>query len=177
MYLPKSKYKGPFIATGGDKEILYKDTLKPFRGSYFITYKDQLFEGESPKSAKKELIFKADYDKQLENQNKITPVKSKLVTPTENDYKNKKFTRYFCKDRRSGLISELDKVEYNRVSKLPAHFTTAIEWWLEGPAEDTKFRGYLYVGAINKNKKAVEEGEKVLRGLKNYIKDLSEFVI
>lgn len=176
MYLPKSKYTGPFKSSGGDKELLYKDTLKPFKGDYFITYKNQIFEGTTPKFAGKELMFKLEYEKKQENKNKIIPPKSVIVTPTETDYKNKKFTRYFSRDKRSGLILELNKAEFNRVKKLPAYLTASIEWWLEGPAEDTEFRGYMYLGAKSRNEKSVENGEKQLRGLKNYIKDLSQFV-
>ena len=32
MFLPKSKYKGPFTTAGGDEELLVKSTLKPYRG-------------------------------------------------------------------------------------------------------------------------------------------------
>ena len=56
MYLPKSKYKGPFTATSGDKELLYKDTLKPFRGSYIVTYKNKYYEGKTPQEACEEAI-------------------------------------------------------------------------------------------------------------------------
>ena len=58
MFLPKSKYKGPFTATGGDEELLVKSTLKPYRGEYIITYKNQYFNGATPQEAKYELILK-----------------------------------------------------------------------------------------------------------------------
>ena len=177
MFLPKSKCKGPFTATGGEKELLIKDTLKPYRGKYIVTYKNQYFEGETPQQAKRELILKSVYEENEKNKNKITPAKGATITPTEKDYKNKKFTRYFSKDKRSGLILELDKGEFTRVSKLPTYRTVSIEWWLEGPAEDTDYRGYMYLGASTRNNKAINEGEKTVRGLKNYIKDASQFVI
>ena len=177
MYLPKSKYTGPFKSSGGDKELIYKDTLKAFKGEYFITYKNQIFEGTAPKFAGKELMFKLEYEKKLESKNKTTPPRSTVVAPTENDYSNKKFTRYFSRDKRSGLILELSKVEFNRVKKLPSIITTSIEWWIEGPVENTKYNGYTYFGAKNRNLNAVEEAEKTMRGIKNYLKDLSQFVV
>lgn len=177
MFLPKSKYKGPFTATSGDKELLYKDTLKPFRGSYIVTYKNKYYEGKTPQEAKKELILKSLYEEQQANKNKFKGPKAAIIEPSEKDYKNKKFTRYFTKDKRSGRILEVTKDEFNRVKKLPAHLCTSLEWWIEGPAEDTKYNGYIYFGATTRNAKAVEEAEKKIKGIKNYLKNLAEFVI
>lgn len=177
MFLPKSKYKGPFTATGGEKELLVKDTLKPYRGPYILTYKNQYFAGKTPQEAKQELVLKSVYEENEQSKNKIIPPKATIVQPSEKDYKNKSFTRYFTKDKRSGKILEVDKTEFNRVKKIPAHLTVSLNWYLEGPAEDTRYRGYMYYGASTRNRNTVLEANKSLPGIKNYLKDLSEFVV
>lgn len=176
MFLPKSKYKGPFTAAGGDKELLVKSTLKPFRGKYIVTYKNQYFEGETPQEAKRELILRTVFEEQEANKNKLEKPKAKVITPTEKDYKNKKFKRYFIKDTRSGRIIETDKSEYNKAKTLPAHSSLILEWYIKAPAKDTKYRGYIYYGAETRNRNALSEAEKQMRGLSSYLTDLAQFV-
>ena len=177
MFLPKSKYKGPFSATNGENQLLIKETLKPYTGKYIVTYKNQYFEGETPQTANRELILKSAYEKEQENKNKKSLPTQKHIVPKEADYKNKKYIRYFCKDKRSGRIIEINKSDFNDSKKLPSIIITSIEWWIEGPVENTKYNGYTYFGAKNRNLNAVEEAEKTMRGIKNYLKDLSQFVV
>ena len=177
MYLPKSKYKGPFTASGGSEAILYKDTLKPFNGQYIITFKKQLFEGTDPVNIKKELIFESEH---LENLNPITDEpkpKGIVVSPTKKDYIAKEFTRYFVKDNRSGKIVEVDNKEYTKAAKYPSYITLKLNWWLEGPAEDTKFDGITYYGAITRNKTAIDIADNRVSGIKDYLFLLDEFVV
>ena len=177
MFLPKSKYKGPFTAAGGDKELLYKDSLKPFRGQYFITYKKQVFEGEAPQYAGKELIFKNDYLVRKAREGKIELPKPFIPKPTDKDYTNKKFTRYFAKDKRNGRVFEIQKSDFAPTAKLPSMQTIKLEWWIDGPAKDTKYRGYIYYGAETRNRNTLQEAEKSMRGITNLLNNLSEFVL
>jgi hypothetical protein len=52
-----------------------------------------------------------------------------------------------------------------------------ITWWIEGPALDTKYNGYLYEGAISRNKKALAKAEKTFPGISSYLFSLDEFVL
>lgn len=177
MFLPKSKYKGPFTATGGDNELLVKETLKPYRGKYITTYKGQYFEGETPQEAKRELILRKDYEKSLERDNNLKPLTATNEGPSEKDYKNKKYARYFVKDLRKGKIIEVNLKEFNTAKDYPAHSVLKLEWDLSKPADDTMYRGYLYIGSASKNQKTIEEAEKSMKGIKNYLKDPKQFVI
>ena len=176
MFLPKSKYKGPFTATGGDEELLVKSTLKPYRGEYIITYKNQYFNGATPQEAKYELILKKVHLEKEENKNKhIGPLQA-FIEPKEADYKNKFFTRHFAKDLRSEKIMEITSEEVNRLKKIPGSITVSLEWYLEGPSEDTEYRGYMYLGAKHRNAKSVAAATNTIEGLDKYIKDLGKFV-
>lgn len=177
MFLPKSKYKGPFTASDGDKKVLVLETKEVYKGQYFITYKDQLFEGRFPKEAGRELIFAKVLEEQEKTKRESNIPSASSPVPTEKDYENKFFNRYFAKDKRSGKIIEVDLKEYKKLSKMNSFTGTELKWWIEGPVEDTFFNGYLYVGAINRNKKTVEQAEKDMRGLKSFLFDLKEFVI
>jgi len=177
MFLPKSKYKGPFTATGGDNELLVKDTLQPYRGKYIVTYKNQYFEGETPQEAKKELIFKKDYEQSLKQDNNLRPLVAFNEGPSESDYKNKKYTRYFVKDLRKGKILEVNLKEFNTAKEYPAYSVLQLVWDLSKPADDTMYRGYLYIGSATKNQNTINESEKVMKGIKNYLKDPKEFVL
>lgn len=176
MFLPKSKYKGPFTTAGGDEELLVKSTLKPYRGEYIITYKNQYFNGATPQESKFELILKKEHLEKEAKKNKHTGPIQSYIEPKEADYKKKFFIRYFAKDLRSKKIVEITKDEFIRVSKIPAHTVVSLEWFLEGPAENTEYRGYIYYGAKSRNEKAVAKATKVIKGLDKYLKDLGEFV-
>ena len=176
MFLPKSKYKGPFTATGGDEELLVKSTLKPYRGEYIITYKNQYFNGATPQEAKYELILKKVHLEKEENKNKHKGPQQTFIVPSEADYKNKYFDRHFAKDLRSKKIVEITLKESNRLKKVPGNITVSLQWFLEGPAKDTEYRGYIYYGAETRNRKSVSEATKVMKGLDTFLKDLGEFV-
>jgi len=176
MFLPRSKYKGPFKAAGGSEELLVKSTLKPYRGDYIVTYKNQYFAGKTPQEAKEQLILKSKYDEEQANKGKHEGPQQTFIVPSEADYKNKYFDRYFAKDLRSKKIVEITLKESNRLKKVPGNITVSLQWFLEGPAKDTEYRGYIYYGAETRNKKAVLEATKVMKGLDTFLKDLGEFV-
>ena len=177
MYLPKSKYKGPFSASGGDKKVLVLETEEVYRGKYFVTYKGKLFEGRFPKEAGRELIFEKTLLKKRAEENVTPTPTSSLIVPTEKDYQNKQFKRYFSRDKRTGKIIEVDLKEYKNIKNYPSFTGLEISWWIEGPALDTKYNGYLYEGAISRNKKALTKAEKTFPGISSYLFSLDEFVL
>lgn len=177
MYLPKSKYKGPFTATGGENRILVEETKEEFKGQYFVTYKGEMFEGKFPKEAGRKLIFAKELEEKEAATKESKSPKIAYIKPTENDYEAKKFKRYFCKDKRSGKIIEVNQADYNNIKNFPSFIGCQIEWWLEGPAQDTSYNGYIYKGAVHRNGLAVDKAEKEVQGIKNFILDLAEFVV
>jgi|TARA_B110000977_G_C11089274_1_gene496070 hypothetical protein len=177
MYLPKSKYKGPFTASGGEEGVLYKDTKEPFNGKYIITFRKQLFEGNSPLLAGRELIFEKDHLLELQNINPEKRPTSKNITPTEKDYSVRYYKRYFAKDNRSEKIIEIDSKEFNKVSSYPSFSAISLDWWIEGPSEDTSYDGIVYKGAKYRNNKAVSKAQESMEGIQDYLFLLDEFVV
>lgn len=177
MYLPKSKYKGPFTASDGDRKVLVLDTKEVFKGQYFITYKDELYEGRFPKEAGRKLIYATEVAKKEENSNTYDTIKAVTIQPTEKDYENKLFKRYFLKDKRTSKIIEVDLKGYKDGVKIPSYYSLELDWWIEGPSKDTYYNGYLYEGAISRNTKAVMRAEKSFSGIKDYLFQLDEFVV
>ena len=155
---------------------MVKSTLKPYRGDYIVTYKNQYFAGKTPQEAKEQLILKSKYDEEQANKDKHKGPQQTFIEPSEADYKNKYFDRYFAKDLRSKKIVEITLKESNRLKKVPGNITVSLQWFLEGPAKDTEYRGYIYYGAETRNKKVVSEATKVMKGLDTFLKDLGEFV-
>jgi len=177
MYLPKSKYKGPFTASGGDKRMLIEETKEDFKGQYFVTYKGEMFEGRFPKEAGRKLIFAKELEEQEAAAKESKAPKIAYIRPTKNDYEAKKFKRYFTKDKRNGKIIEVVAADFKNIKNFPSYIGCELEWWIEGPIEDTYYNGYLYKGAKHRNGLAVEEAEKKVQGIKNYLTDLGEFVV
>lgn len=177
MYLPKSKYKGPFTAADGAKKVLILDTKEVYKGKYFVTYKDELYEGRFPKEAGRQLIFESELLKREKDSKKELKPKPSLVVPTEKDYENKKFKRYFSKDRRSGKIIEINLKEFKNLKKYPSYIGLELDWWIQGPVEDTLYNNYLYKGAATRNRETVNKYKKSFRGLDEYLFALDEFVV
>ena len=177
MYLPKSKYKGPFTAADGAKKVLVLDTKEIYKGKYFVTYKDELYEGRFPKEAGRQLIFESVLlKKEKESSRELKPQPS-LVIPTEKDYESKKFKRYFSRDKRSGKIIELNRKEFNNLKKYPSYMGLELEWWIEGPVEDTLYNNYLYKGAATRNRETINKRKKAFKGIEEYLFALDEFVV
>ena len=177
MYLPKSKYKGPFTAADGAKKVLVLDTKEIYKGKYFVTYKDELYEGRFPKEAGRQLIFESVLlKKEKESSRELKPQPS-LVIPTEKDYESKKFKRYFSRDKRSGKIIELNRKEFNNLKKYPSYMGLELEGWIEGPVKDTLYNNYLYKGAATRNRETINKHKKAFKGIEEYLFALDEFVV
>lgn len=177
MYLPKSKYKGPFTAADGVKKVLVLDTKEPYKGKYFVTYKDELYEGRFPKEAGRQLIFQSELLKREEEKGKELKPQPSLVIPTEKDYENKKFKRFFSRDKRSGKIIEINRKEFNNLKKYPSYAGLELEWWIEGPVNDKLYHNYLYKGASTRNKETLDKHKRTFKGIEEYLFALDEFVV
>ena len=177
MYLPKSKYKGPFTAADGAKKVLVLDSKEIYSGKYFVTYKDELYEGRFPKEAGRQLIFESVLLENEKQRSKELKPQPSLVIPTEKDYEGKKFKRYFSRDKRSGKIIELNRKEFNNLKKYPSYIGMELEWWLEGPVKDTFYNNYLYKGAATRNRETLNKHKKTFKGIEEYLFALDEFVV
>jgi hypothetical protein len=97
--------------------------------------------------------------------------------PTEDDYIQGTFRRYFLQDVRNGEIKEINSETYKSIADKGYYRRTKLEWNLLGPSEDEKVNGYIYPGAIARNRDVVIQAEEVIPGMTEFLSDLKQFVV
>jgi hypothetical protein len=104
---------------------------------------------------------------------------SDALPPTSSDYEKTYFTRYILQYRlsTSPLYIEVNKNTYYTVLSSPdATFynTAEVLWKIRGPLYDIK-QGNLLIhgGIIDSNKRSIQETEKTMPGITNYLNDLT----
>lgn len=97
--------------------------------------------------------------------------------PTEEDYIQGTFRRYFLQDVRSGEIKEITSETYKSIADKGYYRRTKLEWNLLGPSEDETVNGYIYPGAIARNRDVVLQAEEVIPGMTDFLSDLKQFVV
>jgi len=174
MYLPESKYSKPKY-TRGDELLKVDGTF--YTGWYFSSYSGKFFTGKSPDNNTKPL-FPANTEEQVDLRTGETPGKfsSDIIIPTEKDYQEGFFTRYFVQDKRNKAIIEVNFASRAKMLKLPYTKVQEVKWILKGPAEDIKHGPYIFFGAASQNKENIAQAEESIKGLTLFIKSYSEFV-
>lgn len=97
--------------------------------------------------------------------------------PTEEDYIQGTFRRYFLQDVRNGEIKEITSETYKSIADKGYYRRTKLEWNLLGPSEDETVNGYIYPGAIARNRDVVVQAEEVIPGISEFLSDLKQFVV
>lgn len=97
--------------------------------------------------------------------------------PTEEDYIQGTFRRYFLQDVRNGEIKEITSETYRSIADKGYYRRTKLEWNLLGPSEDEVINGYIYPGVIARNRDVVLQAEEVIPGITEFLSDLRQFVI
>jgi len=169
MYIPKSKYKPPKY-TSGNRFTLPDGTF--YTGWYIETFKGEFLTGKLSTSSSKVLIDNVVDEEQLP---KYT-FSNDLVIPTEKNYKDGYFYRYYVQDKRTRAVIEATEDKYKYFLKQNYTQEIKVKWILQGPAENINKGLYIYFGAASKNKEAIKEAELTIKGLSSLIKSYSEFV-
>jgi hypothetical protein len=97
--------------------------------------------------------------------------------PTEEDYIQGSFRRYFLQDVRNSEIKEITSETYKSIADKGYYRRTKIEWNLLGPSEDEIVNGYSYPGAIARNRDVVSQAEETIPGMTEFLSDLRQFVV
>jgi hypothetical protein len=97
--------------------------------------------------------------------------------PTEEDYIQGSFRRYFLQDVRNSEIKEITSETYKSIADKGYYRRTKIEWNLLGPSEDEIVNGYSYPGAIARNRDVVSQAEETIPGMTEFLSDLKQFVV
>lgn len=97
--------------------------------------------------------------------------------PTEEDYVQGTFRRYFLQDVRNGEIKEITAETYRSIADKGYYRRTKLEWNLLGPSEDQTINGYIYPGAVARNRDVVIQAEEIIPGIAEFLSDLKQFVV
>ena len=170
MYLPKSKYKGPKFSQG---DVFVDENGEAYVGFYFETYDKKYFTGKQPSKSSKPITISGENTASGGSEIKFT---NDIIKPTEKDYEQEYFNRYFLEDRRNKNIIEVKKSKYLNFKKKSYINSTSVKWDLTTPVENLKRGSYIYFGSAAKNKEAVLNAEKDINNLSSIIKNYGEFV-
>jgi hypothetical protein len=104
---------------------------------------------------------------------------SDALPPTSEDYQKTYFTRYILQYKlsTSPIYIEVNKSTYYTVLSSPDSLfynTAEVLWKISGPLNDIK-QGNLLIqgGIIDSNKRSVQEAEKTMPGITNYLNNLT----
>jgi hypothetical protein len=202
MYLPKSKYTSNLHTTGG--EYVYLVDRTPYIGLYFKTYNSRYFTGPIPSLDSKELlpipddvsntvdspsrqyIPVTDYDRIRNNTKEFNlkntlPVPLYYPQPSEQDYAKGILDRYFARENSTGIIKEINQVTFNSLSSkenkyfYPNYTVIKLMWRITGPFSDRTINNYRVPGIKTLNLQTIQQTEKILPGISNYLKNPLEF--
>jgi len=167
--LPKSKYSDPLHTPG--KEFTLGE--KEYVGWYIVTYQDRYFTGKVLNKSSKEIFPIPQINSQPIRENVFVAQERK---PSDQDRLTGTWKRYFIQNIKSRVVIEVSKIRYDAFNNTPGFKRGIVNWLLKGPAQDVTKGTYVYKGAANKNKEAVEKLEFSFPGISSYFKNYSEFV-
>lgn len=169
MYYPKSQIKSN-LYTNGD-EFVFLDSRQPYAGYYFKTSTGQYFTGRTPddlpnieitlnsalirenipaNQSNYSVLINTDLADNSTYNNLInsTPIQISpsyiAPVPTQQDYQNGEFRRYFCKKGNEILYLEIDQTTFDKlVAKDPQYLFSLYEpfnlpWQLTGVKEEVE---------------------------------------
>lgn len=167
MALPKSKYSDPRHTPGKEFTLNGVDYV----GWYIVTYQDKFFTGKILNESSIELFpvqTSAPIRQDVFVQQEVTPSPDDRITGV--------WKRYLLQNQKNKVIIEVTKERYQAFKNTPNIKKTTVEWSIKGPAQDIIKGTYVYKGAANKNREAVEKLEPSFPGISSYLKNYSEFV-
>ena len=158
MYYPKSQIVTNLSSNG---DLAYKSNKTPYFGFYYKLSNGKLFTGKTPQDGPNEelIIFVKELNVEtLSNENNKVPTYY-LNSPTEQDYQNGTFPRYFCKKANELIYIEISKSTFDKLTNQDPNIywqlyvPFQINWKLTGSQEDVfKVNRNIVEIAINKNK-------------------------
>jgi hypothetical protein len=164
-YYPKNKIKTNLTTSG--KEYLIASTLASYSGFYYKLYNGEAYTGKFPGDGNNNLLIPITQGITQPSVQSSTTTEIPPLYPTEQDYKNGMFLRYFSKKRNEYLFEELTKDQYDTLNNPKNPMFTLykpffIKWMLTGDKQ--KVADFNFYSIRN-----AEEKEGVL-GLNEYLK-------
>ncbi len=172
MWLPVFKYLLKFAKLG---MFAFKSTGQEYEGAYVETNTGKLYAGNSPTDTKEELVA---IDSDAIRDRGITPpvFESDTVFPSPTDYERGYMIRYFLKNNTSGKIIEASSSNFAKLKSKPYYKSSELKWILDKPAKDIFNQGYVFNGAITRNKANTKQVSFTITGLDTFITEYDKFV-
>lgn len=177
-YYPKNKIKTNLQTQGGEYSIVGEftetenspGTDNSYSGYYYKLYNGEAYTGRFPGDGENKLLTKVSSLQSTQPSiiKSQTPSTTPPLSPTDQDYENGMFNRYFSKKRNEYLFKELTKDEYDKLNKTSNPEYTLykpffIKWMLFG--DEQTIGNYNFYSVRN-----AEVKENVM-GLGNYLKE------
>jgi hypothetical protein len=172
MYYPLSEIIENQYTDGN--EYVEIDTLKPYKGYYYLTTDGKVFSGSTYSPTAKELI---KLNRSLKEESPALP-SYHVAIPTEEDYKAGYMLRYVTKRVNSGpdTIKEVTRDDYQKTISNPLYTQASFVWILSGPLfDDTSNPHYPIYGVISNNRMTIENLEKDIPGISNFFSNYSQY--
>lgn len=193
MYYPLSQITTNLNTNGG--EFVYANNLQDYKGDYYKTSKGEYFTGKTPQDGLNELLIPAPLDGGVQttiqnniesfvntddtqvgdylnitNQSPIalsTPTYSATL-PTQQNYQNTEFRRYFCKKANEIIYLEISKENYDKLVAQDSQILFSLYIPFNLPWKLTGDREQVY--KINKNITELASVRQNLPMLSEYLK-------
>lgn len=173
-YFPKSQYKLKY--TPG-KQFRLITTKEEYKGWYIKTSRNSFYTGTEPTPDAKELERISFGELVGDAVSNLADAALLILAQKALQLALGAIDRFFAKNKRTKKIIEITRDEIYTYSQNPLYEVGKLTWTIIGPAEDQVINGYKYEGAISKNKKAVEELDKTLPGIKNTVTNYKQLVV
>lgn len=194
-YYPKSRIienrqanQGEFTLPNGQEYI----------GPYYTTFNGQSFTGANPFTLNSRPLIPiiqnttgVVLNNNVNTFNTLNPLNLSLIdptpflpSPTEEDYKKGKITRYFARQRNGTQfkIMEINKETFDALNNRSKGLNTSlwktisIFWQISGPERTQVVNGIRrQAGIIDTNQRIIDNAEKNFIGIKQYLTDLKQF--
>jgi hypothetical protein len=166
-YIPKNKIITGFTTSGN--EFVYKGTTDYYSGPYYKLYDGKIYTGKNQNSFGTKEIVKPSDSKTSTGASILNSIPQSPLFPTEKDYTNGIFTRYFVVKRNEPIFIEIEKKVFDkyaqRNSQVPwqLYKPISLPWELVGDINK--------VAQINRNMTVLAEQKEQINGLGLYLQE------
>ena len=172
MYLPESKYTVKTAAVG---QFTYKG--RPFYGRYVETYLGGRYPGTDISRIKASDEQLKEIEQESLKEAIDVPLAGSKTGPTEKDYENGLYTRYFQRNSVSGKVDEISEEQYKDRQDLDFLTFATCSWALTGSIENYFVGQYYKRGAGSYNREQIEIVSEEMPGVGLFLlRNPGEFV-
>ena len=193
MYLPKSQYKIVKQTDLSDNTVLLKnaageeisqnvDVILTSFGTIFDKKGIDFDKGDFSNATQ---LFIEEFDEDVDRDTEDNPTLSSSdrtvalkLPPTSEDRKKGVMQRCFYKNKCTGKLKEISKVQLLNLARTPDKCVqlATMNWLIKGPAKDQTIKGYVLEGVESRNKRSLEELKKIMPGVEAIVKSPLEYV-